>query len=129
MADMVKVLGVGVVLDKGRKLELAGGVGVGRRGDVPDLDLAAEADGEVAARGRKGEGRDLAAKGEVVGRYSALDIGQDGVAVLVDGEQEVAPRREADAGDVLAVGKGKRVRLVAARRGMSAARSCQALQQ
>lgn len=39
-----------MMLYKGRKFELTGSIGVGGRGNVPNFKLAAETDGEVAAR-------------------------------------------------------------------------------
>jgi hypothetical protein len=43
----------------------------------------------------------------VVDRNAAVEIGQDSSAVLIDREQEISSRREVEADDVLAVGKGK----------------------
>ena len=82
---------------------------------MPDLDLAAESDGEVAARRGEGEGGYVGSEGEVVEDDAARHTGQDRLAVLVDREQEVALGGEADPRDILAVGEGEGVGLVAGR--------------
>jgi hypothetical protein len=78
---------------------------------VPYFDLATNAYGEVSAGGRKGEGGDLAAEGEVVEYDSAGDVGEDGAAIFVDGEKQVAARVQCEAGDVASMRKGKCVGL------------------
>jgi hypothetical protein len=47
----------------------------------------------------------------VVQDDSARDICEDGATIFVYGEEQVAPRVQREAGDVLSVGKGQRVRL------------------
>lgn len=44
------------------------------------------------------------------------NVGEDGMAILVDGEKKIASWSETEAGDVLAVGKWKGMRLIAMRR-------------
>jgi hypothetical protein len=82
---------------------------------VPDLSLAAQTDGEVAAGRREGERCDLRSEGEVVDGDAAQDVGQDSVTIFVDGEEEVAAGGEADSTDVFSVGEGERVRFVPAK--------------
>lgn len=78
---------------------------------MPYLDLASDAHCEMATRGRKGEGSHFAAEGEVVEDDAAGNVGQDCAAILVDGEKKVSAGVECEANNVLAMGKGKRVRL------------------
>jgi hypothetical protein len=59
----------------------------------------------VAARGREGQRRHGLAQGEVVEDDAAGDVGENGAAIFVDGEEQVSARVECEAGDVLAVRK------------------------
>lgn len=74
---------------------------------MPYFNLAADAYGEVTARGRKGEGGDLAAEGEVVEDDSAGDVGEDGTTIFVDGKEQVTARVQCEACDVASMRKGK----------------------
>lgn len=112
MSYVVKVSHVCVVLHKGRKLELAVGIGVGCRGNVPDLGLAAEAHGEVAAGGREGQSGNGRSEREVVYGNLPGNVCENCLAILIDGEEEVATGSESDATYVLAMGEGERVGLV-----------------
>lgn len=79
---------------------------------MPDLDLSPETHGKVAPRRREGKRGNARLEGEVVEHHAALEVGQYGLAIFVDGEEEVALRGQADAGNVLAVGEGEGMRLV-----------------
>jgi hypothetical protein len=63
----------------------------------------------VAARGREGQRIDLLAQGKVIEDDAAGDVGENGAAIFVDGEEQVSARVEGEAGDVLSVRKGQRV--------------------
>lgn len=49
-------------------------------------------------------------------RNAAGDIGEDRMAILIDGEEKIASWGKAEAGDVLSVGKWEGMRFVAAGR-------------
>lgn len=112
MSNIIEMTGVRVVADKGSKLELALGVGVWSGWHLPYFDLATQSDSKVATRGREGERCHLGSEREVVDRDSAWYVCQNGLSIVVNGEKEVALRRETDASNVLAVGKGQSVRFV-----------------
>jgi hypothetical protein len=76
---------------------------------VPYFNLPPYADCEVPAGWGEGDGRDLFAEGEVVEDDASRDIGEDGAAVFVDGEEEVAARVQCEARDVLSVGERERI--------------------
>lgn len=112
MPDIVKVLCVGVVAYERRKLEVALGIRVGCRRNVPDLDFPPQSDHKVPPRWREGESRHFRLEGEVVEHNAPRDVGQHGLAIFVDREQEIALRGQADPRDVLSVCKGEGVGLV-----------------
>lgn len=88
--------GVSMMSHERCKLELAIGIGIWGGWDMPYFDLTAEANGKVSARGREGERRDLRTEREMVYWDSARHIGQDGLAIFIDGEKEIAAGCEAD---------------------------------
>ena len=49
----------------------------------------------------------------MVERQTALKVGKNGMAILANGEEEVASGGKGKAGDVSTVGEGERVRFVA----------------
>lgn len=106
MANVVKVLSVGVVFDEWSKVEHAIRVCVWRRRDMPNFDLAADSNCEVSSRRRKRKSRNLAAEREVIEGYPSMNDGQNGTAILVYGEEEVALRCETEPRDVLSVSEG-----------------------
>lgn len=57
---------------------------------MPDFDLSANGGGELATGRRKNEGRHGRLEGKVVEGYAPRDVGENGAAILVDGEQEIA---------------------------------------
>jgi len=79
---------------------------------MPDLNLATESNGKVLARGGECERRDLRSEREVVDGYPAGDVGEDRMAIFVDGEEDVAAGCQTEPRDVLAMRKGQRVRFV-----------------
>ena len=91
-----------------RKLEVAFCHIWGRR-SVPYFNLPSDANCEMPARGREGQGRHRLAEGEVVEHDAARHIGEDRAAIFVDGEEEVAAGIQCEAGDVLSVGEGQGV--------------------
>lgn len=98
-----------VVPDKRRKLEISLR-NVRRRRRVPYLDSSPDCGGEMTARGRKGKSGDLIAEREVIQGYPARDVGENGAAIFVDGEEEVSARVQCEAGDISAMGKRKGIR-------------------
>jgi hypothetical protein len=97
---------------KGRKIKDSFGVDVGGRRHMPDLGFAAESYGKVLARGGECERCDRRSEGEVIDGDATVYIGENGMSILVNGEQKVAAGREADAGDVLAMSKREGVGFV-----------------
>ena len=83
---------VGMMADKRSKLELPVGMGVRGRGDLPHLYLPTESYGEMASRRGKSKGSGGGSERKVVYGYATGNISEDGVSILVDGEQKVAPR-------------------------------------
>lgn len=106
--------GVCMVLDKRRKLQFAVRMRIGGGRHVPYFEFATETDGEVTARRGERECCGGRFEREVVDGDAPCDIGQYGLAIFVDCKKQVALRREPYSRNVLSVGKGKRVRLVAA---------------
>lgn len=48
----------------------------------------------------------------MVHRNSAVEIGQDGAAIFVDGQQELSIRNEIEAVDIGSVGEGESIRSI-----------------
>jgi len=104
VTDLGEVRDMAVVEHERGELEAVLGAGrIGGRGDVPDFDFSAQTDGKMVARRGEGESGQGSAEGEVVHGYAPVHIGQDGMAILVDGEEEVPARSKTDAGDVFAM--------------------------
>lgn len=102
-----------VVLDERCELELAIGMRVGCGGHLPDFEFPTEADGKVAARRREGERGDGRLEGEMVDSDASGNVGQYGLAILVNGEEEVALGGKPYPRNVLSVCEGKGIGLVA----------------
>jgi hypothetical protein len=113
MPNFIEVTGMCVMLDKWRKLQLAVRVRIGGRRHVPYFEFATEADGEVTTGWRERECCGGSFEGEVVNGDTTGNVGQYGLAIFVDCEEQVALGREPYSRDVLSVGKGKCVGLVA----------------
>jgi hypothetical protein len=111
-----------VVLDKRRKLKLAIGMCVGCRGHLPDFEFTTEANCEVATGGREGERGDRRLERKMVDSNAPGNIGQYGLAIFVNGEEEVSLGGEPYPRNVLSVCEGKGVGLVAAARRVSNAK-------
>jgi len=76
---------------------------------VPYFDLPADTDCEVASRRRESDSGDFAAEREMVEDDAAGYVGENGTAVLVDGEEQVTARVQCQAGNVGSVRERKRV--------------------
>lgn len=102
------------VSHKRRKLEVAIR-DVRRCRGLPYFDFPAYTDCEMPAIRGKDQRIDLAAQRKMIQNDAARYICEDGVAVEVDCEEEVASWVEGEAGDVLAMckGQGMRFRAVA----------------
>lgn len=72
---------------------------------MPDLDFAPQSHHKVSARRRERERCDLRPEGEVVDGHAAGNVGQNRMAVFVNGEKEVSAWGEADSNNVLAMGE------------------------
>jgi hypothetical protein len=66
----------------------------------------------MTSRGRELEGRNSGFEGEVVNGDAPLEVGQNSTAILVHGQEKVAPRRKIETVDVCTVRKGQGVRSV-----------------
>lgn len=53
---------------------------------MPDFDLAAQTNNEMASGRREGEGGDRRAERKSVNGDSAEDVGQNGLAIFVNGQ-------------------------------------------
>ena len=113
MPDFIEMTGMCVVLYKGRKLQLTIGVRIGGGRNVPYFEFATETNREVTTRRGEGERCGRSFEGEVVDGDTSGDIGQYGLAIFIDCEEQVALRREPYSRDVLSVGKRECVGLVA----------------
>lgn len=80
--------------DERRELNLAIVVGTGRRRGMPDLQSSSDGDGEMPAGRREFESGDTTFEGEVMNDNFATEVGQDGAAILVNGEQKTALRAQ-----------------------------------
>lgn len=80
---------------------------------MPDFYDATYAYGEVASTGRELDGCDRVSEGEVVQRDPSREVCEDGAAIFVYGEDEIALWVEGKAADVLAMRERKSVRFVA----------------
>lgn len=113
MLDVVEVTSMGVVLDEGRKLELAIGMRIGCRRHLPNFELPTKANGEPTAGGGEGERGGGRLEREMVDTNSSCYIGQYGLAIFVDGQKEVSLGRESYPRNVLSMCEGEGVGLVA----------------
>lgn len=113
MPYVVIVTGVCMMLDKRREFKLALGVRIWCRWYVPYFEFAPETNSKVAARRREGKRGNRGLEGEVVYGDSSVDVGQDGLAIFVDCEEQVALGCKAYPRDILPVGKGKGIGFVA----------------
>ncbi|GAT27804.1 translation regulator [Aspergillus luchuensis] len=107
------------VQDEGSKFKLAIVVSAWCRRGVPELQASPHSDSEVTTRRGELKRGDTAFEGEVMNDNSAEEVGQDGATILVNGQEEVAARRESNTVNVGAVRKGKGIGGVAAGRGAS----------
>jgi hypothetical protein len=80
------------VENKGGKLEFTTSISARSCRSFPDLDAPADCDCEMASGRGESEGGDGGFEGEMMDRDPAGEVGQDSLAIFVDGEQEVAPR-------------------------------------
>jgi hypothetical protein len=69
----------------------------------------------MTSRGRELEGRNSGFEGKVVNGDAPLEVGQNGAAILVNGQEKVAPRRKIETVYVCPVRKGQGVRSVSIR--------------
>jgi hypothetical protein len=69
----------------------------------------------MTSRGRELEGRNSGFEGEMVNGDATLEVGQNSAAILVNGQEKVAPRRKIETVDVCTVRKGQGVRSVSIR--------------
>jgi hypothetical protein len=75
-----------------RKLEFATSISARSRRSFPDLDAPADCDCKMASGRRESEGGDGGFEGEMMDRNPAGEVGQDSLAIFIDGEEEIAPR-------------------------------------
>lgn len=78
---------------------------------MPDLNYATQPDSKVAAGRREGKSCGLFLEGEVMYGYPPRNIGENSLAIFVNGKQKVAAGGESDASDILPMSEGKSVRL------------------
>lgn len=117
--DHVEMTGKVTVQDEGGKFELAIVVSARCCRSVPELQASSNSDGEVTTRRGELKRGDTALEGEMMDNNSAEEVGQNGAAILVNGQEEVAARRESNTVDVRAVRKRKGIGGVAAGSGTS----------
>ena len=104
--------GVGVMNDERRKFQLPRSAGLGRGRRLPYFYSSPYHNGEMPAFGREGQCRHRVPESEVIQRETAVEMGQDGVAILTNGKKEVTSWSESEASDVPSVGKWKCIGLV-----------------
>lgn len=76
---------------------------------MPYFNLPANPDNEMATGGGERKRRNWRFKGEVVESDPPGDVCQNRMTILVNGEEEITPRREAEACYVLPVRKRERM--------------------
>eukprot|EP00962_Isochrysis_galbana_P041810 scaffold15425_cov110-Isochrysis_galbana.AAC.5 len=91
--DVVAVAAKGAV-------QCEGGEGALERRRGPDLHEPARAEGDPLAVGREGDGRHLGLEVQVGNHHAPADVGQQQVALVVDGEQDGTVGRQGKLRDV-----------------------------
>jgi len=92
---------------------------------MPHLDLSPQRCDKVPPGRGKGERRDRGPEGEVIKHDAPWHAGQNCLAILVDRQKEVALGGQAYPRDILSVGKGEGVGLVAVGQSAHPSNGCQ----
>ena len=98
---------------EGRKFQFSGAVFVRCRGSLPDLDAPPQANGEMSAGGGEGKSGDGIPEGKAVESNAPVEMREDSVPVVADGEEQVATRGKGKVGDRTTVGERQGMRFVA----------------
>ena len=87
MVSSMRVVGY-----KGGKFQLSRRIRLGTRRRLPDFNSSAYANSKARAFRRKSKSRHTVPEGEVVQGQSAMEVGQDSVAILANGQEQVTTR-------------------------------------